>query len=134
MADLPMIPLEGRPAFARKMLAVWRLHHLVRGEDVSVNICAGDWPEGVDREVKGVPVRDWDKCRPGDVWVIGRKGDVWVTAYNLAVSIMADWRVENIAITSAYTEVTGGGAPLKMWLSPSPDTGDVTIWEVPSGR
>lgn len=132
--DLPMIPIADRPAFARTMLAVWRLHHLVRGEDVSVNIHAGEWPEGVPREVAGVPVVDWDKCRSGDVWVIGRKGDVWVTAYQLAVSYIADWPAQEIAITSAYVEVKGGGAPLTVWLHPSPETGEVPMWQVPSGR
>jgi len=70
--------------------------------------------------VAAVPVVDWDKCRSGDVWVIGRKGDVWVTAYQLAVTYIADWTAENIAITSAYAEVKAVARRSRLWLHRAP--------------
>lgn len=129
MPELELLPLAGRPGFARKLLAVWRLHHLGAGEEVVVSVFPGEWPDE-PLEVKGIPVRFDARATSaaGGVMVLGRIRDSWRWAFNLAYSPVADMSVQNLAITTVYGEVTDD-RHLKFWLSPSPETGEVPMWE-----
>lgn len=127
------LPLEQRPRFARKMVAVWRLHHLTNGEELTVTVWPGEWPAGMPHEVKDVPVvEDTRIGGNGAVMILGRKGDLWLAAFNLAAEVYADITPEDLAITTAYMQV--GPDPtsdMKIWLHPSPDDGTVPMWAVP---
>lgn len=127
------IPLPGRPGFARKMIAVWRLHHLTNGEDLTVTVWPGEWPADAAREVKGVPVVEDDRIGgKGAVMVLGRVGDMWRAAYNLAVVPFAGVAPVDLAVATAFMEVgEDPGSNIKLWLHPDPADGTVPMWEIP---
>lgn len=129
--SLPRMPLQDRPLFARRMIAVWRLHHLSAGEELKVRVHSGEWPDGHPAEVKSVPVVEDDVASggPGGVLVLGRIGDVWRAAFNVAVDLHRNTPAAELAIVSAYMEVTAPRAPLRIWMHPDPRTGEVPMWE-----
>lgn len=129
-ADLVM-PLDRRPAFARKMIAVWRLHHLAAGKELTVTVWPGEWPEGEPREIKGVPVVEDDRIGGSNaIMILGQVRGVWRAAYNLCVAWYVNFTVEDVAITTAFMEV-GDDPEMKVWLHPDPGTGEVPMWAVP---
>jgi hypothetical protein len=38
------MPLSDRPRFVRRLTAVWRLHHLAAGQDLTAVIWSGEGP------------------------------------------------------------------------------------------
>lgn len=135
MSKVPLMPLSERPAMARKMIAVWRLHHLSSGEELSVTVWPGEWPDDQPHEVKGVRVEESDQIGgSGAMLVLGRVGEVWRGCYQLCSSLLADMAPVDLAICTAFMEV-GADRDMKLWLHPSPETGDVPMWTVrKSGR
>lgn len=129
MSEVELLSIADRPMFARKLLAVWRLHHLAAGEDIAIMVYPDEWPADHPLEVKGVPVRIDAKATtaPGAMLILGRARDSWRWAFNIADIHAADFTVENLAIITAYGEVTNDGE-IKLWLSPSPETGEVPMW------
>lgn len=128
------IPLAARPRFAAKMLAVWRWHHMAAGEQLSVTVMPGEWPEDQPHEVRGCPVHESDQIGgPGAVMVLGQVGAVWRGAYQLAVLPLAGWQVQEIAVATAFLEVDAARRA-KLWLHPDPATGETPMWEMPLPR
>lgn len=124
------LPIADRPRFAAKMIAVWRWHHMARGEDLSVCVMTGEWPEGVPHEVKGCEVVERDDVGgSGGVLVLGRKGTKWYAAYQLAITGPADFSVQDLAVMTFYMEVAEDRS-MKLWLSPDPATGEVPMWQM----
>jgi hypothetical protein len=112
------------------MLAVWRLHHLTKGDDVVVLVAPGEWPDGVPHEVKGVRVEESDKIGgPLAVMVLGRVGSVWRWALQLAYEPGADFSLDDLSLVTSFGEVSDEG-DIRFWLSPSPETGEVPMWTV----
>lgn len=125
-----LLPVADRPSFARKMLAVWRLHHLAAGADLTICVYPGEWPDDAPREVKGVPVRDDDALiagGPGGIFVLGRARESWRWAFSLASAAGADMSARDLAIMTAYGEVDND-RNARFWLSPDPVTGEVPMW------
>ncbi len=135
IADEHRLPIADRPRFAAQMIAVWRWHHLRKGEDLSVTIHPGEWPEGVPMEVKGCEVVEHEVGGgPGGVLVLGRVGEVWKAAYTMALAWPGGpMSVQELATTSFYMEVDGS-ADIKLWMAPNPATGEVPAWLVPVDR
>lgn len=133
MAEVQPLPLADRPAFARKMLAVWRLHHLDRGEDLKITVAPGEWPDGQPREVKGVPVEEHESMHPQLVWVWGRARGTWRWAANCAFVLPMELDAEQLAITSVYGALPDDDGQGRLWLAPSPETGEVPMWTLPRG-
>jgi hypothetical protein len=127
--SVPLLSLDDRPRFAAKMVAVWRWHHMRAGEELSVTVHRGEWPDGVPHEVKGCQVVEHDTAAggPGGMLALGRADDSWRWAYNMAVDEILGWSIEELALISIYGEVPTDG-PLKIWMSPSPLTGEVPMW------
>lgn len=126
------IPIADRPRFARKMIAVWRLHHLAAGEDLAVLVPPGEWPDDVEPQVKGVPVvQTAGMGGDGSVVVIGRKAGAWYVACNIAAAPLADFTAENLAITTVYIQVADKRTMI--WLHPAAHDGAVPMWEVDRG-
>jgi hypothetical protein len=133
--DVPRLALEDRPRFAAKMIAVWRWHHMAQGEELSVTVMPGEWPDGVPHEVKGVPIVENDGIGgPGSFLVLGKVGGKWRGAYQLAVRMWFEARcaTEDLATASFYMEVDDDRS-LKLWMAPDPETGDVPMWTMPPG-
>lgn len=135
MSDVELLPIAARPRYVRRLVAVWRKQHLAMGDDLSVIVWTGEWPTGTPPFVAGtVPVREDDRIGgPGSVMVLGRVGQVWRVAYNMAFDIDGLVGVDELAITTAYLEVADADEPMKMWLHPSPTTGEVPMWLIPRG-
>lgn len=129
--NLDMMPLPDRPAFARKLLAVWRLQHLAAGEDVTISVAPGEWPDA-PRQVKGVPVVDDDRNAPGAVMVLGRVGTAWRVAYNHALALATGMTVEQLTCLTGFAEVDDD-REMKVWAAPSPDAGRVPVWSATRG-
>lgn len=122
------LPLSARPAFVRKMIAVWRWHHLAQGEDLVVLVYPGEWPDGEPREVKGIPVKEEPTIGgPGVVMVMGRVGEAWKVAYNMAVEPLCDMSPQDLAICTIYLQIDDS-RDLRIWMHPSPETGEVPMW------
>lgn len=126
-----LLPLADRPRFARRMVAVWRQVNDAVGEELSVNVMPGEWPEGVDMFASGVPVRFEERVGgTGGVMVLGRIGEIWRMAFQLATTLSARWTLEELATICAYAQVDDT-RNMRMWLAPDPITGAVTTWIVP---
>lgn len=131
--SVPLLPLADRPRFAAKMIAVWRWHHMAQGEELTVTVMPGEWPEGVPREVKGCEVVEHASVGgAGGILILGRKGTKWYAAYQLAIADTAAFSVQDMAVMTAYMEVAEDRS-LKLWLSPDPDTGEVPMWQMTGG-
>lgn len=127
---VPLIPIPDRPAFARRMVAAWRLHHLAAGNDLTVLVWPDEWPHSHDRAVKGVPVvEDGTIGGPGSLLVLGKARGTWRFCCGLATSLTAGMDSAIFAVTCAYGEVRDDGT--RVWLAPSPATGEVPVWLVP---
>lgn len=134
--EIPLIPLERRPAFAAKLVRIWRLQHLARGEELAVIVLPGEWPtESFPAVVyvagEDVPVK-YDKCAggPGGIMILGRIGDKWRVAYNLAALDSEHMQIKHLALTCMYGELSDD-PNMKFWMHPSPTTGEVPMWEMP---
>jgi hypothetical protein len=128
-----LLPVEGRPRFARKMVAVWRWHHMARGEEMTVFVWPGEWPDA-PREVAGAAVKEGTVGGAGGVLVLGRVGEVWRGAYQLASRLWDGTSPSDLAIACAFTEVDLSDPEMKVWLHPDPVTGDVPMWAVQLDR
>lgn len=130
MADVPKLPLADRPRFAAKMIAVWRWHHMAMGEDLTVTVMPGEWPDGVPHEVKGCLIHeDPAPAGAGGMLVLGRKGTKWYGAYNVAVDMMAGMSTQDLAICTFFMEVAEDRSA-KLWMHPDPVSGDVPMWRM----
>lgn len=126
----PAIPVAGRPRFAAQMVAVWRWHHMARGEELSVVVRPGEWPDGEPLEVKGVPVVEDDKIGGANaVLVLGRVGSHWRAAYQIAAQMWVDAAIttQDLAIATVFMEFDGS-LDMTVWLHPDPETGEVPMW------
>lgn len=131
---LPALPIAQMPAFARKLLAVWRWQHGCAGEELSVNVYPGQWPDDVPREVKGIRVVEEPRtASERSMFVLGRiPTGAWRMAQTVAIPASLELTPQALAIVCAYAEVDEG-APLKVWMHPDPDTGVTPAWEIPVG-
>lgn len=132
----PLIPLERRPDFAARLVRVWRLQHLARGEEMAVIVWPGEWPTRTHPAVVNaggddVPVK-YDKCAGGDsgIMIIGRIGDKWRVAYGIAAADSEHMKVGDLALICMYGEVRDD-PEIKFWMHPSPTTGEVPMWKMP---
>lgn len=125
-----LLPIADRPRFARKMIAVWRWHHMARGEDLTVCVWPGEWPAGTPHEVAGAGVTEGKVGGAGGQLVLGRVGDVWRGAYQLASRYLVDLTPDDLAIACAFTEVDMDDPEMKLWLHPDPVTGEVPMWAI----
>lgn len=129
------IPLEARPRFARKMVGVWRWHHLARGEDLTVVVWPGEWPAGAPREVVGADVTEMAfGGAAGGMFVLGRVGATWKGAYQIAHPLIADLPTDLVAVTCAFVQVDPTNPDMTMWLHPDPKTGQVPMWSIRRDR
>lgn len=126
MADktpVPMLDMADRPRFARTMVAVWRWHHLAKGEDLVVLVWPGEWPEGGPAEVAGARVdTSEDIGGRSAILVLGKARGKWLGAQQLMSSAWRGITAKDLAIACAFMEV-GDDRRLKIWLHPDPDTG-----------
>lgn len=130
MTNVPRLPLAERPAFARKMIAVWRLHHLAAGEDLTVTVWPGEWPDDQPREVKGVPVVEDDRIGgTGAVMILGKTRGVWRACYQIATTLFAGMTADDLAICTAFMSVADDRS-MKLWLHPDPVSGEVPMWAI----
>lgn len=128
------LPLEGRPRFARKMVALWRLHHMSRGEGLAVLVPAGEWPANGPAELAGARVEhpDWYTFANG-VIVAGRVGEGEV---RFAMSVMhralIGMTLDQLALCSAFGAFpVDGGRDGALWLAPHHQTGEVPSFVLP---
>lgn len=127
--SIDLLPLAGRPAYARKMIAVWRLHHLAAGDELTVTVWPGEWPDA-PREVQGVPVVEDERVGgPESMMILGRVGTAWRVAYNHCYRLAAELGVDDLALTTAFLELDEN-RDMRLWLSPSPETGEVPMWSI----
>lgn len=128
------IPLADRPRFAAKMIAVWRWHHMARGgEDLTVYVKPGEWPDDAPRQVKGVRVEDNDQIGgEGAVLVLGRVNGRLRGALQVAAQIWHDSRCSpaQLAIATAFMEFDDD-LNMTLWLHPDPQTGETPVWQRP---
>ncbi len=131
-APLPPLPIDQMPAFARKMIAVWRWKHGCAGEELSVNVYPGEWPADVKPEVKGCRVVEEPlTASPRSVFVLGRvPTGAWRMVQTVATPDSMELTPQSLAIVCAYAEVDDD-APLKVWMHEDPLTGVTPVWEIP---
>lgn len=137
MTEDGYIPLDERPAYARKMVAVWRLHHLARGEELTVLVPAGEWPAGGPDEVTGARVEhpDWYEY-PNGVMVVGMVEGVPRFAISVAHRLLASMSAADLAQCTAFGELPvdparGDG---KVWFAPDPVTGATPMFVLPRSK
>lgn len=134
--EVPRMPLEGRPAFAARLVRVWRLQHLARGEDMAVIVWPGEWPTSTHPAVvttagDDIPVK-YDKCAggTGGIMIIGKVVNKWRVAYGIAAAGMENMTIRDLALICMYGEVSDD-PDIKLWMHPSPTTGQTPMWKMP---
>ena len=135
MTEIEKLRIEDRPRFAAKLLSAWRWNHMRRGDELSITIQPGEWPPDAPMEIKGVPVVEHETAAggPGGMLALGRVGDTWRWAFTVAVPQMLLASTEELALVTVFGEITSRDAPMKMWMSPHPETGEVPMWELRQG-
>lgn len=135
MAELEKLRIEDRPLFAAKLITAWRWNHMRRGEDLSVTIHPGEWPEGQPMQVKGCEVAEHESAAggPGGMLVLGRVDQVWRWAFSVAVPQALLASTQEFVLTTVFGEIESPGALIKFWMSPHPETGEVPMWVMNRG-
>lgn len=128
---VPRIPLAERPRFAAKMVAVWRWHHMAKGEDLHLVVYPGDWPDDAPAEIKGAQVAESEHVGgPGAVVVMGRVGNAWRLALNIFAEPLAAMPVSEVAICTVYMESPNDSpGDALLWMHPHPVTGETPMWK-----
>jgi len=136
MTDGQYIPIKDRPAFVRKVVAVWRLHHLAQGDELAVYLPADEWPPGGPAEVAGAIVEhpDWYD-HPNGVMVIGGVAGTVRFAISVAHRMLAPMSAADLALCTAFGELpTSGADDGSVWFAPDPATGAAPVFVLPRGR
>lgn len=134
MALIPekyLLPLVDRPRFARRMVAVWREKNNAAGEQLHVNVMPGEWPDGVPMLASGVEVRFEERVGgAGGVMVLGRVGEVWRMSYQIGVTMMTGWTLDELAQVTFFAQVDDSKS-IELWMPPDPYTGATHRWFIP---
>jgi len=134
MTEGQYIPIADRPAFVRKVVAVWRLHHLARGEELAVFVPAGEWPADGPAEVGGAVVDhpDWYTYANG-VMVLGlARGEIRF-AISIAHRMLAAWSTEDLTRCTLFGDLPldAVAADGRVWFPPDPVTGETPMFRLP---
>lgn len=131
-SQIALLPLERRPVLAGKLIRLWRVAHLARGDELTVIVMPGEWPDPLPATVDDVPVQFNEVAGgPGGMMVLGRIGKLWRVSYTVAGADALTVPLSTLRLMVVSAEVDRAKADITMWMAPSPTTGEVPMWKMP---
>lgn len=129
--EIPLLPLDRRPELAGKLIRLWRIVHLARGEEMAVIVMPGEWPDPLPATVEDVPVQFNEVAGgTGGMMILARIGKLWRVAYTVAYRGTLDMPLSKLRQMVICAEIDRSKDDMTLWMAPSPTTGQVPMWKM----